>query len=385
MSESFIRKPSANELLYMDIQDYLCPITCRCVLEISRSPNIQLLNDTLEKLLEIHYGYNVYYKKGKFYKSNNMPKFTLSEIAYDNLNEPTVAIDYYDHTLEVFAYHTDNDRYFLVFDFFHGVTDGHGAIRFIYDFFSKLQGNEVQKLNFSKCDIDVVKRHNYRKTKIPIDKKSELKRDFILDKICEDAHPKRFTFKSNGMAAVARASIIVASFFEKEKSVIMVPTDIRSYSGEKSFLGGNISLPLYLQLKGNEKPIELFLSILDRIKNGEALNINSANFFGYSSVPDFIRKPMFCIVVKFLKHSKNFTFASLISNIGRIDDEKLKNPCFDVTDFYMQAGCSPIAAFTIVMSSYRGIFSLGVGWNTSKVSKELAENVTNKLKTEFMQ
>ncbi len=383
MVEEFVRKPSTLERCCMDMQDCHHSLTISMVLELAGVPDTKLLNNTLDTLLKTHYSYNLRFIKGKYFAAVSRAEFKRVNIKHKDDIPYVKPIDFRDHTVEFYLYCTDSGKSFLSFNFFHGVTDGHGAVRFIYDFFAVLRGEKIGGLDCSVRDIDILKQQCACKQPVHLRFNSKLKDALRSYRECEPK-PIRRVFTRDAKAVIAPLSVAAASFFENEKSVIISASDIRRYYAGEKFLNGNLSQPFFLYPAGNDSNKSVHDDMINRLKNKEVLNTRITKLFGAAYLPSRLRKLVMKAILKFYECNNRFITAAFVTNVGNVDEKKLANPYFDVVGFESHGDFSFLSAFSVGALVYKGTMTLTLYCNP-KVSLATAERAAEMFKSRLLE
>ncbi|MCR4648024.1 MAG: hypothetical protein K5776_03010, partial [Lachnospiraceae bacterium] len=80
-----IRKPSCNELLYTDLQDYTNSFAIQYVFKLKKIENIPAIEEAVNEVLKANPGVNVYLKNGGYFASEKKVSIREYKVSDDDL------------------------------------------------------------------------------------------------------------------------------------------------------------------------------------------------------------------------------------------------------------------------------------------------------------
>lgn len=380
MESSFIRKTSGAESFFIDLEECNCNMTFHYYLKLDRQPDLSELNATFAKVLATHSGINLRYRNDAWYKSDFIPECIVKDIDCEDIYsyKPT-RLNHRKQTIGLNLLHmTVTDTWYLCFDFFHGAVDGRSGVFFIYEFFSVLNGNEPSNCEFKLRDKDIIetkirgkhRTNNYNFTVIP-----ECDPDNWQPS--KSGEVKTYVWSHNVCASSlsSKLSLAVGKCFNKSAKMI-IPIDIRRYSeDQEKVLFGNLFVPVFIDANTLRKADEIKDDIVNYVRHQPLLQAITKHLSIYTKFPSKIRRAVIRFFLPMVMSSKKFIYCALVSPIGHIDSEKLKNDKFNVEDVNVTFISFPFTAFSVISVQYDGHTNTTVAWDSGRVP----QNTANKL------
>ncbi len=378
--ETFIRKPSSNECMYMDLNDIGYNTAIRFFLEISAMPDIEKLNDIFAKAVHVFRGINLKYRKNCWYISDAVPPVGVITETAENIESVAVTpFDYRVNTVRFNVVIPKNKKIYLCFDFFHGAADGVTALSFLHCFFDILNGCTPALTDPTLSDVDIVSHtHNSKHSPI-LFPNSRL----IGEKTSNIENVGDITLSIVTSSTVfSVASLITeAVCAEFDRPTVMIPVDIRRYYKKDGFfLCGNLALPLFLRLDKGQNSLQIANIIKEKVENRTPLSRRTADFCGYRRILPFLRRQILRLYTGVLNKSKRYALSGLVSSVGMLDKTRLQNTYFSVLDAAVTLSPIPNAAFTAVALRFGDKVHITVSGNGSKMGKDKLVNTVGNIR-----
>ncbi len=380
MKNSFARKLTCNEKLYVALAECGINVTYRFLIRIDKELPVTVFSCAFKKALENCRAVNLKYQKGKWYFSEYMPEFKFIDSDADSIfSHPLSFLDHRKHTVCASGiYHKKTGSHYISIEFFHGACDGRGALNFVYDIFSALNGQPLTEYVWHITDLDIVEKHAKQHRERPkLGVGSTLKDSGGVKREQSRLNMLSTPYRPGGISG--KLSFAISQVFSSTDTTVMIPVDVRKYSEQTNiFLFGNLSLPLFYQC-GGKTQAQISDEIREKLKSGAALSKYSAKYFALDKIP----LPAACFGLKlylnYIRKNKSFVLGGIVSHLGDVDMLILENPFFKVIDMAVQAEKYPFCAFDIFSIGFGENLNIGITCDPDrideKVYRELTENI----------
>ena len=380
MKEGFVRKPSGLEAFFIDLDQCGCNMTFHFYLKLDKRPCHVELNDVMRQMIDTHKGINMKFYRNAWYSSSYIPECRVLEVEGNGIEnyEPS-RLDFHSHTVALNILHvTQNDVWYLCFDFFHGVADGMSGVQFVYDFFDLLNGRRLPQIAFTVSEGEQGNRREW----------SDGRPDFTVFPKCQ---PLNWITHKEGEArtailrcersihyAAARFSEVIGKYFVDKSAKMIIPVNIRRYteaSAENNALFGNLFVPMLLDVKSYSSWEGIHKKIIDSVKRKPLLMAMAKKFNVYRKFPTKLRQFVIRKAIPIVMRNKKFIYCALVSTLGRIDSERLMCDAFKVVDYNVTFESFPFTAFSIITLQFNENANTSVSWHSGRVPEKIAENL----------
>lgn len=378
MKRSYVRRPSANELMFIDMAKLGNDVNEYFLLELDCKPPLEILNQALDTLMKTHSSINLCYRKGRWYPSTVTPHIEAVSVPEDKKVTECMIVpsDPFSHTFSATLFEEANGKCTLCFNVFHGAADGRSVIQLIYDFIAVLNHRAPTDGDFHRNDRTIVGQYPVRYTKIPV--KPRCIADGWTPGECGAFAIDRIQVPTATGSIAARLSAAATSMFRPDCRLVMLPVDLRRYDHKPhKFLYGNLILPIYLQAGQDVDTIAN--EIRYRVQRREALSVSTSFLWGYGLLPDRMRQQIVKQLLIKLWKVPEFQVCAVISNVGRIDTARLENPYFRIQNVSASLGCSYYSGFNVVSTVFGDHTTVSFTWQEGKVPPEAVERFRQEL------
>ena len=378
MQDIFVRKPSGLEAFYIDLDECGCNMTFHFYLELDKKPDVAAMNHAMRQMLATHSEINVKFYRNAWYTSSHIPTCRVYEVEGNDLESYKPSrLDFHKHTVALNILHaTESDRWYLCFDFFHGVVDGRSGIQFVYDFFDVLNDRKLPEREFTISDCELVQ--DERKPDWQGSRPA-----FTVLPGCAPANwragkkgeVKTAVLRHDGVlrGAAAHFSDLVGRRFGKKSAKMIIPVDVRRHADDRSkAMYGNLYVPMFLDVKNCETWSDMHKEIIDFVKQKPRLKSVADKLHIYSKFPTKLRQTVIRGAIPLVMASNKFIYCALVSALGNIDSEKLVSDAFNVLDYTVSFVSFPFTAFTVISLQFKGHTNTTVSWHSGRVPEETA-------------
>lgn len=376
-----VRKVSCNELLYLDMQDLTNSYAIQFVLKIKKMDNIKNIEDAINKVIKNNIGSYVFMKNKKYYINDNdlkIEKRNINNKDFYNSNIFSEKIDIKKESIKVYFIKNKYDQSeYLLFKFLHSVMDGKGCLLFIENFKKCLKNEVLINCNNYITDYEFLKDKNYYKESLNKKPKIKHSKSNII-KSCKSKW-RIIDVDCYVPSIVAKLSKVFADEFENENIKIMIPTDIRRHDRLNNYIG-NLTLPIFLNVNKKDSISKINGDLLFQLKNNRELNIANTSYYGYQYFPKIIRNAVLKIGNRWILKNNKFSIGALISHLGRIDIDDLKNEEISFSDFVSLPIHQPLGAFSVVIVEYSHKTKIALTYYENQFNEEYIDYLGKKIK-----
>lgn len=373
-----VRRPSCNELLYMDLQDFTNSYAIQLVFKVSRIENLPRIEEAVHTVLAANPGINVSYRGGKYYPVTEPVRIRTLTIEQEDLFEHPFfheKIDYRSHSVEISLIHHSSGEYFIV-KIMHSVLDGQAALIFIQNIANVLNDKPLIPSVDEMDDYTFVRQREHYSKPEP-----KLPRITILDtKPVSHSHLRWRTLEIDGYtnAIIARISRVIADLSPDGCGRIMIPADIRRYDPGVNY-NTNLTLPLFLNITKDETVGEIYGDLLGQMRDKKELNLANTTYFHYKKLPEFIRKGMLRFLISTVRRRNKFSVSGLISLLGKVNLEDYNNPCITFENLISLPDHPALISMSMVITQYRKKTYISLTYFEGQFSEEKMDEISGKI------
>ncbi len=379
--KTFKRLISDNEWLYIRFQENFGQFNIQLVL---RGEGV-VSGDDLKKALTISSENQPIArakKQGKFWiDTHQVPEIIVHHDLLDLdsvLEHPVIQkpmpID--DHTVEI---HFFNEGHLIVFQIFHGIMDGKGALMFVQNTFKALNGIQLDTINFCGSEVDFIQ--PLKVHQVPFGLK------FKYNGINEYQNPskgnfavKRLVIEGEIYQLVPKLCQIFGHFSVDRESKWMIPVDIRRH--RKGIIGdSNLTLPIFVHTNKEMTDRDIAGEYLFSLKENQELNWNNVHIFGVSFGGKFMGKFWMKGLLSLQNMLKKFGISGLFSFLGKVNLRDFDEGKFMATDFFAIPPYQPLAPFTMIAVLHEKTTELVISYSTGYISHEKMNQFLCELKS----
>lgn len=374
-----IRKPSCNELLYNDLQDYTNSYAMQFVYKVKRIENLPAIEKAINTVLAANPGVNVYVKNGRYYTCEEKVHILEYDVAGDDIFNDDIfrkRVDYKKHSIEVLLLKHGEDKY-LVFKIMHSVLDGKASLVFVKNIMNCLKGEELIPNVEGMTDREFVKQHdNYTK------KESKFPKIVINDsQRIKDYKIRWRIFEVPGYptAVIGRISRILADLAPDRCGRIMIPSDIRRYEKGINY-NTNLTLPLFLEVKEDDTFEKIYGDLLTEMRDQKDLNLANTSYFFYDKYPKVIRHAVLGVLLSYARRKNMFSVSGLISLLGKVKLKEYDNPYIEFEEFYSLPINQPLIPTAMVIDQYNNKTVINLAYYEGQFSEEKIDELVDSIK-----
>lgn len=204
--------------------------------------------------------------------------------------------------------------------------------------------------------------------------------------------PARFEAIKNGSEYQATINdVILAAFYRafyfssESKGMdkpILIPIDLRRYIKEKKANALCNLASVYRIDIGKDVDPELKATLIKVLDNTEEMKKGCLILHG---IPKFAFRFKICSYKKRMRSYLNekIIFFPILTNIGKLDPEKLSYPDAKILDAYITASVFYHPTFSMAVSSYEKRLTFSIGFKGSESDKEIAEKFLDNFEREL--
>ena len=388
VDNGYLRKPSAIEAFFIDLEECGCNMTFHYYLKLDCQPDVDVLNTAFIETLESHSGINLVFRNEAWYKSDSVPECEVRHIDCEDIcSYKHIRLDHHKQTVNMAVLHmTVNDTWYLCFDFFHGVVDGRSGVQFLYDFFAVMNGETPNEYEFLLSNAEIVD------TAEEAEDVPHKNYNFTVRAGCEPekwmpvkkGEEKTLVLKSNlcGRSLASKISYAVGQYFSNKSAKMIIPVDVRRYAKEKDkVMFGNLFVPIFIEANTFKKANDIHEEIIDYVKHKPLLRTIAKNLDIYTKFPPMLRRAVIRFMLPIIMSSKKFIYCALVSPVGKIDSERLQNDLFEVEDVCVSFISFPFTAFSVMSVQFKGHTNTTIAWHSGRVPEKIATNLVESLDT----
>ncbi len=383
LKDTWVRKATCIEKLYVALADNGTSPTFRYLVRIDREIPAAEVETAVKAAVENCPAANLAYHNNSWYFSDYLPEFVVHEATEDDiLAYPITDVDCRKHTLKVSGiHHQKTDLHYIAVEFFHGACDGLSALSFIYDIFAALDSRALTKYTWDMTDIQVVKQYATQHTEKP-----ELVTPCLLKgpengDIEEAPRSSQVTIPHHAGGIAGKLSFALSQVFTKRNAKVMIPVNMRAYiddSNQDEFMFGNLASALFCRC-GGKSQAQIMGDIKNKLATRAALSRRTTQFHAIKWSFLFLVR-LFVKIYEFFWSKKNrFAMSGMISHLGRVDESRLQNPHFQVTDMSCQLNYFPLCAFVLVSIGFGEKLNVSIRCNPkrtdAKTLNDLQESI----------
>lgn len=379
----FRRKISDNEWLYIRFQENFQQFNIQLVI----AGNGRIPKEQFAAALEISSANQPITrscKQGKFWVDTfkTPPLFEHKETVDSNsiLEHPvlqkSMPLDH--HTVEI---HSFNEGQFFVFQIFHGVMDGKGALMFVKNTFNALNQTSLEILNFHDTEVEFIEPLDVHNTPFDFTFKYNGLEPYKNPGKTEFAF-RRMSVNAEFPNLVPRLCQFFASLSVDTHSKWMIPVDIRRHRrGVKS--DANLTLPIFVYTNKSMSDKDIVGEYLYSLKENEEININNVRIWGVSFGGKFMGKLWTKALLSLQNMHKKFAVSGLFSFLGKVNLRDFSTEEFIATELFAIPPYQPLTPFTLIVVSHEKRTELIISFSTKYVKSERIEQYLEQLKGEF--
>lgn len=270
------------------------------------------------------------------------------------------------------------DKTTIIFRTHHGVMDGKGQGIWIEAIFKYLNLSEIKREASKTRDIDLLKRGGIEKNSdivtvgnyCPInERKSYEITTPISKKIVIDGKISSLTSKLMGA---------IHTLSEDKKSRFIITRDIREKFKTEELNTGNLSIPMYLEVKDkNWKKINI--DLINMILKNKDIIYSPKEYFIFEKFPlNILQLGLRYTISNYNKQKKTATTA-VISNLGKIDLENYKTKTFFPDEVFALPVITPLVPLSFVITELENKIILTVGYYDGNYENKIMETYLEKL------
>lgn len=379
----FKRVISDNEWLYIRIQENFHQFNIQFVI----AGEGRIFTDQLRKALDVssaNQPLSRSCKQGKYWVDTlkTPTVFEHSDIVDSTsiLDHPVLqkSMPLENHTVEI---HSFNGGQFFVFQIFHGVMDGKGALMFVRNTFKALNQTSLEILNFFETELAFIEPLEVHQK--PFDFK------FKYHGIEKYTNPSKgqFSFRRMSVNAefpnlVPRLCQFFASLSKDSQSKWMIPVDIRRH--RRGVVGdSNLTLPIFVYTHKGMTDKDIAGEYLFSLKENQEININNVKIWGVSFGGKFMGKLWAFALLSLQNISRKFAVSGLFSFLGKVNLRDFGTAEFEAKEMFAIPPYQPLTPFTLIVMSYEKRTELLISFSTKYVKSEKIEQYLDQLKREF--
>ena len=375
----FVRKPSCNELLYNDLQDFTNSYAIQFIFRVRRIENIPAIENAINTVIEANPGFNVYLKNGKYYACEEKEHILEYDVSGEDIFNDDIfrkRVDYTKHSIEILLLKHDEDKY-LVFKIMHSVLDGKGSLLFVQNVMKCLKGEELIPCVYNMTDIEFVRQHdNYSKkeSKFPKIKINDSQRinDYKI-------RWKVFEIPGYPTAIIGKISRILADLSSDKCGRIMIPADIRRYEKDTNY-NTNLTLPLFLEVKEEDTFEDIYGDLLTQMRDQKELNSANTRYFFYDKYPKAIRHAVLGVLLSYARRKNMFSVSGLVSFLGKVKLKDYDNPYIEFEDFYSLPINQPLIPTALVIDQYNKKTVINLAYYEGQFSEHKIDGIVDAIK-----
>ena len=374
-----VRKPSCNELLYNDLQDFTNTYAIQFVYKVKRIDNIPAIEDAINTVLAANPGVNVYLKNGKYFTCEEKVHIEEYECKGDDVFNDEIfqkCIDYTKRSIEVLLVRHNDDKY-LVFKIMHSVLDGKASLVFVQNIMNCLKGEELIPSIDDMTDIEFVKQHeNYSK------KESKIPKITIKDSQRIDKYTVRWKvveIPGYPTAIIGRLSRILSDLSPDKCGRVMIPADVRRYEKDTNY-NTNLTLPIFLTVGENDTFEDINGNLLGQMRDKKELNLANTRYFYYDTYPRAIRHAALKVLLSYARKKNMFSVSGLVSLLGKVDLKEYDNPYIEFEEFYSLPINQALIPIAMVIIQYENKTVINLAYYEGQFSESKMEEIADTIK-----
>lgn len=267
----------------------------------------------------------------------------------------------------------------IIFRTHHGVMDGKGQGIWIEAIFRQLNSLDIEKFSSKTRDIDILKGSGVKKSSdiVTVGEYSPLKSRESYEITYPISKKMVIDEKISGLTSKLIGNIHALS--GDKISRFIITRDIREKFKNERLNTGNLSLPMYLEVKDkNWKKINI--DLINMILKNRDIIYSPKEYFIFDKFPiDVLRLGLKYTISNYNKQKKAATTA-VISNLGKIDLESYKTESFSPTEVYALPVITPLVPISFVITELDSKTILTVGYYEGNYSDSVIENYLDRLK-----
>lgn len=266
----------------------------------------------------------------------------------------------------------------VVFNVFHGVTDGKGIQLWIENIFRILNKKRALKTNSLENDEEFIKKINFikRERKLNLDIKIPRDKELIESEFFH------ITLPYISRNTIYRVAQVITETLKSGKQRFMIPTDIRKYR-EGVVTTSNLVLPIILEVNEREKIEEIREKFLKSLRGKEELQPVNSRVLNLITNKKFHK-----ILINFLeflqKNLKRNMGTGTISNLGKVKLEDYSTENFKATKIYSIPVVQPFAPISANIIENNLSTEIVVGIYKGFIGKEKIKGINEGIKNEIL-
>lgn len=400
---NYQKKLSANERLYIAFEDFNIPFCIQMVIQGKGEIDLNLFKKAVELASEKNAGSRLILA-GKLNKSvwvdSKIPppiyevkiNDEIQENDLKNISFINKKIDIHKgSTCEIILVKSTNLK--IIFRAFHGVMDARGVSFWAEEVFRAYRNEVLKGTTTNVTDSDFLKEFDINKARKKL--RFKCKSPTGSPDMSQNGYlwlQKRIAGNYSGL--VARLAVIVAEesrkHFKDDIVKFMIPVDLRNHKKEL-LTTGNLSNPIFIEIDKNDKWLDVYQSIIQKIINKEEL-INGKWDYLMNYIP----------LKLFKKFVKNFTYwqlknnkymvSGIISNLGKIDLNNFETENFKPETVFFLPLDTPFTPISIVSVEHNNFIELSLSIPTAlgnndrlqKLMDSIEKNLTTENQDRFL-
>ncbi|RYZ58239.1 MAG: hypothetical protein EOP07_07660, partial [Proteobacteria bacterium] len=385
---TFQRSVSANELLYHKAAGAFSDVVIQLVIEGEGRVDLNLLRDAMIKVSESFPGCrlrlegNLWVADGQLPRIIELPKYPDFQNDLNRAMQSTAFHPQAGITTEIALAH-EEQRFLIIFRALHTVMDGQGLQTWAKAIFQAIRSESVPEAYSSVTDDELIQMKN------PRARKDDPKIPSAVGPSARSSDPsayQRFEYarrslKANIPALIPKLAVACRDYLDQDGqsgALVMVPVDVRHDlpPDQPGLNTGNLSLPLFLNIKPNDDWIEVASQLLRKIEARAYLGRGPSDA-AYKMFPD---KMLAWILARFYRYQINkgrYLVSAIISHVGKQSLADFSCNGFAARSMVFPPSPMPVCPLSLIITEYDGHLEICLG--KSEALPITAEDMLNDL------